>query len=80
MSQEDRILELLRERGTLGASNYELMNIAFQYPARIHSLRHKKGCNILAKHIAGTQWHFTLVLPEHKKQGKAMYVDLRSND
>jgi hypothetical protein len=53
-TQENRILELLRERGQLGAYIYEFMTpnpnglgIA-QYGARIYSLR-RKGFNIINK-------------------------------
>lgn len=39
LSQTERILRLLRRRGTFGASNRELNTICFRYGARIHELR-----------------------------------------
>lgn len=60
MNQSEKILELLRERGEHGASNFELMKIAYQYPARVHTLRHKLGHEIEAKHIKDKEWKFTL--------------------
>ena len=61
-TQENRILQLLREKGTQGVYVYELvtprphgLGIA-QYNARIYGLR-KKGFNIVNK----TPGHFVLI-------------------
>lgn len=60
-TQGERILALLRERGDRGATNFELMRIAYQYPARIHALRHREGHIIETTHVAGQKWLITLV-------------------
>lgn len=60
MTQHEQILDLLRERGAIGASNFELMKISYQYPARIHTLRHKLGHEIAVKHIKDKEWRITL--------------------
>lgn len=59
-TQAERILALLRERGSRGATNFELMQINYQYPARIHTLRHKLGHQIEVKHVTDKQWHIRL--------------------
>ena len=46
-SQCRRILELLRERGNEGVTNYELAGIALKYTSRISDLR-DAGYRILA--------------------------------
>lgn len=61
MTQAEKILELLRERGAVGASNFELMHISYQYPARIHTLRHKLGHEISNVHVEDKEWRITLV-------------------
>lgn len=61
MSQADEILALLRDRGSRGASNFELMRISYQYPARLHTLRHKRGLTIENKHIKDKEWRITLI-------------------
>lgn len=81
MTQADRILALLRERGAQGATNYELMKISYQYPARIHTLRHKRGFTIRRVHLDGTAWKFYLEEPETRvtapePPAKAMHVEL----
>jgi hypothetical protein len=63
MTQEQQILQLLRMAGDRGVSNFELMKIAFQYPARIHSLRHKHGQNIISKHVKDKEWRIILIQP-----------------
>lgn len=75
MTQAERILDLLRERGSAGVSNFELMKISYQYPARLHTLRHKHGHKIESKHVNGTEWHITLI-DDADKPGKAVYVGL----
>ena len=67
-SQSQQILELLQERGDAGASNFELMQIAFQYPARIHTLRHKEGHNIESTHVKDKEWRIRLIPPETKSE------------
>lgn len=61
MTQAERILALLRDRGPEGASNFELMLISYQYPARIHTLRHKHGHVIESKHVKDQEWRITLI-------------------
>lgn len=61
MTQAEQILELLRERGGIGASNFELMRISYQYPARIHTLRHKFGHEISNVHVKDKEWRIKLV-------------------
>jgi len=61
LTQANRILMLLRDRGPRGASNFELMQISYQYPARIHTLRHKEGHVIETKHINDKEWRITLI-------------------
>lgn len=61
MTQAERILALLRDRGPVGASNFELMLISYQYPARIHTLRHKHGHIIESKHVKDQEWRITLI-------------------
>lgn len=61
MTQADRILEILRNAGDQGVSNYELMKVSYQYPARLHTLRHKQGHEIEAKHVKDTEWRITLI-------------------
>lgn len=39
LSQTERILRLLKRRGSFGASNRELNSICFRYSARIKELR-----------------------------------------
>lgn len=67
MSQATQILNLLKDRGDRGASNFELMQIAFQYPARIHQLRHKDGYNIKSEHVKDKEWKITLIQDETPK-------------
>ena len=62
MAQADTILNLLKERGDVGASNFELMEISYQYPARIHTLRHKRGYNITTTHVNDKEWRIKLVV------------------
>jgi hypothetical protein len=61
MTQAETILELLRERGSTGVSNFELMKISYQYPARLHTLRHKHGHVIENKLIRDKEWRITLI-------------------
>lgn len=61
MTQSEKILELLRDRGARGATNFELMHICYQYPARIHTLRHKLGHEISNLHVKDKEWRITLV-------------------
>lgn len=64
MTQAERILELLEDRGEEGCTNFELMKISYQYPARIHTLRHKHGHNIKSVHIKDKLWKIYLVSPK----------------
>lgn len=59
MTQAEKILDLLEERGAKGASNFELMRMSYQYPARIFGLR-KKGYAITTKHIKDKEWRIIL--------------------
>lgn len=61
MTQAEQILALLKDRGERGASNFELMRISYQYPARIHTLRHKLGHEIEVKHVKDKEWRVTLI-------------------
>lgn len=79
MTQAQRILQLLRERGKEGASNFELMKISYQYPARIHTLRHKFGHEIESKHLAGTEWRLTLI-KDADRQPKPVDPDVPQNE
>ena len=74
MTQAMRILELLKERGKEGATNYELMKISYQYPARLHTLRHRDGHTIKTTHIKDTMWRVELIKEAGKptEQGKAV--------
>ena len=60
-TQAEEILELLRERGSQGASNFELMRISYQYPARLHTLRHRDGHEISNVLVKDKEWRITLV-------------------
>jgi hypothetical protein len=44
-TQQQKILDLLRDAGEQGITNKELSNVSLQYSARIHELR-KAGCII----------------------------------
>lgn len=81
MTQAQTILELLRERGDKGATNYELMKISYQYPARLHTLRHKEGHVIDARHVRDTLWNIVLVedarRPKKSAPGKAVHVSFK---
>ena len=60
-SQKLRILELLRERGSAGATNRDFidMNI-FRYGDRIKNLR-DDGHEIESKRMSGGLWRYTLI-------------------
>jgi hypothetical protein len=55
LSQEDRILNLLLDRGKLGAGSEELNKIAFRYSAIIFNLRHRGGWVIETLPRTGTE-------------------------
>lgn len=67
MTQAQRILEMLRASGKDGVSNFELMKVSYQYPARIHTLRHKEGHTIRSVHIKDQEWRIFLETPEEAK-------------
>lgn len=80
MTQHEEILEILRRRGDKGASNFELMRISYQYPARIHTLRHRLGHDIDVKHVHDKEWVIKLVkdaepLPEPTPPIRATEVE-----
>ena len=60
-SQKLRILDLLRERGSAGATNTDFihMNI-FRYGDRIKNLR-DDGHEIESKRVTGGLWRYTLM-------------------
>ena len=68
MSQKDKILELLQERGDAGASSRDLNNIAYRYSARIKDLR-DEGHEIETKPIKKGLYKFTI------KQERQQEVD-----
>lgn len=65
VTQRDKILELLREKGTV--SNYDLNSIAFRYGARLQELR-DNGYVITSRHIKGSKWTFTLTETPHQME------------
>jgi helix-turn-helix protein len=66
-SQRERILSLLRSRGSSGATNLELNAICFRYGARIFELR-KAGFDIKTRREGETEFRFVLVgEPENPK-------------
>ena len=60
MSQKEKILKLLKERGANGATNYELNDICFRYGARIKDLR-DEGYDIKTVREGGSRFKFVLV-------------------
>ena len=85
-----QILQAIKKPG--GAANWELSRIALQYNFEIFRLR-KAGYNIKKRRVyngtkATSTYIYYLGEPEptevesktHKPAGKAMHVDLRSND
>jgi hypothetical protein len=58
--QRERILELLLERGSKGATNVELNEICFLYGARIWELR-RAGHNIKTENVGDGLFRFTLI-------------------
>lgn len=80
-TQAERILAFLRDRGPAGASNFELMRISYQYPARLHTLRHRDGHIIDNKHVKDQEWRITLVReagrPEPVQEAMPMAIEPR---
>lgn len=54
LSQNSRVLKLLKSRGQLGAYNYDLAKISLRYGARLKDLR-EDGYNIITErqYVAG---------------------------
>ena len=75
MSQKEKILKLLKERGANGATNYELNSICFRYGARIKDLR-VEGYNIKTVREGGSRFKFVLIqnirvsIPVNIQQGR----------
>lgn len=59
-TQEQRVWELLKKRGSDGAYNYELNRIAFRYGALIHIWR-KDGHKIVTDQVKRGVFKYTLV-------------------
>jgi hypothetical protein len=59
-SQRDRILDLLRERGSAGATNVELNAICYRYGGRLFELR-KCGFTIRTESLGGGLFKFYLM-------------------
>jgi Helix-turn-helix domain len=60
-SQRDRILDLLRERGSAGATNVELNAICYRYGGRLFELRKKCGFTIRTESLGGGLFKFYLI-------------------
>ncbi len=60
MTQCEKILQLLEERGNQGVSNLELNEICFRYAGRLFDLR-RQGYRIRSTHIKESIWRFTLL-------------------
>ena len=58
--QRERILSLLRSRGSIGATNIELNAIAFRYGGRIHELR-LMGYKIETRRESENVFRFVLI-------------------
>lgn len=74
-AQRERILSLLRSRGSAGATNVELNTIAFRYGGRIHELR---GMGYDIKTVRESENLFRFVLTaEPGKSSKPSEFELR---
>ena len=60
MTQTHRILNLLREAGDKGVTNYDLNSVCFRYGARLFDLK-RRGHVIGSRHVQGSQWVFWLI-------------------
>lgn len=60
MTQRERILNVLEDRGPAGVLNIELNNIAFRYGARLKELR-DDGYRIRTSHVKKSVFRFTLL-------------------
>ncbi len=69
MTQCEKILQLLEERGGQGVSNIELNEICFRYGGRLFDLR-REGYRIRTTHVKGPVFRFTLL-----EQDAPQYAD-----
>lgn len=53
--QENKVLTALVGAGKTGLRSEELNKVCFRYSALIHTLRHKRGLNIVTKRRSGTK-------------------------
>lgn len=59
-SQQEQVLDLLKDRGTDGAYNHELAKYAMSYQRRVHELV-EQGYNIKVTNEGGGNFKYTLV-------------------
>jgi hypothetical protein len=75
--QRGRILELLQERGTEGATNIELNEICFRYGARLWELR-RAGHNIRTENLGDGLFRFVLISSESHNSNIGVSEDVTS--
>ena len=78
-AQRERILSLLRSRGSAGATNGELNAICFRYGARIFELR-KAGYVIETLRQGETEFRFALVSEPEKPKSLTSFEQRRQQE
>lgn len=59
MTQQQKILTMLKQAPNNTVTNVDLNKVCFRYGARIHDLR-QQGHNITSRQVRKGLWHFTL--------------------
>jgi hypothetical protein len=79
LCQREQILQLLRERGSAGATNIELNEIAFRYGGRIHELR-RLGHTIRTENLGDGRFRFVFVAKTLAQKQRAEVPQGRGDD